>query len=398
MSTDSIQRIDIAWLAPRIMLIVCVTGLIQIWAGMNGWLDWLGRPFGYDYITFWSAGRLTLAGTPALAFDADAILRIQQEAIPGTEIPYLWHYPPTFQLVSAVLALPPYAVSYIAAMALSIAAYVWALRPLMPGREPALWLLALPGTVMCVFHGQNSLLSTALIAGAILLLDRRPVAAGVLIGLLAYKPQLAALFPLALALTGRWVTFVSAGATAIAFAAVATLVLGLDLWRVFLDNTATVRHIMETRWLPWEKMPSAFSFLAMVGAPLGLAYAGQIAVALTAVAATLAAFLRCGATRPAFAVLVTATVLLSPYMFDYEMVLLAIPIAILARELIERGGTRLEWTVLALAAVSPTLTVRVALITGVQWGFLVVIALLWLATARALASARTASLPASAAA
>lgn len=398
MGIGSNQRIDLAWLAPRIMLIVGVAGLVQIWAGMTGGLDWLGRPFGYDYITFWSAGRLTLAGTPALAFDADVMLRIQREAVPGTEIPYLWHYPPTFQLVSSILALPPYAVSYTAAMALSIAAYVWAVRPLMPGREPALWLLALPGTVMCVFHGQNSLLSTALIAGAILLLDRRPIAAGVLIGLLAYKPQLAALFPLVLALTGRWVTFLAAAATAVAFAAVATLVLGLELWRVFLDNTSTVRHIMETRWLPWEKMPSAFSFLAMAGAPHGLAYAGQIAVALAAVAATLAAVMRCGATRPAFAVMVTATVLISPYMFDYEMALLAIPIAILARELIERGGSRLEWTVLALAAISPTLTVRIALITGVQWGFLVLLALLSLATARALASARPASLPTPAAA
>ena len=54
-----------------------------------------------------------------------------------------------------------------------------------------LWLqlaLAFPAVLVNIGHGQNGLLTAPLIGGALAVLDRRPIVAGILIGLLAYKP------------------------------------------------------------------------------------------------------------------------------------------------------------------------------------------------------------------
>jgi uncharacterized membrane protein len=88
-------------------------------------------------------------------------------------------------------------------MAATLTVYLATVRRLLDRPDAVLLLAAFPGTFMCVLHGQNSMLSAAIIAGAVLCLDTRPLLAGVLIGLLAYKPQLGLLFPLALAATGQ---------------------------------------------------------------------------------------------------------------------------------------------------------------------------------------------------
>ena len=62
--------------------------------------------------------------------------------------------------------------------------------------------LAFPATFINLFHGQNGFLNAALLGAALLALDRRPVVAGILFGLLSYKPHLGLLVPLAL-LAGR---------------------------------------------------------------------------------------------------------------------------------------------------------------------------------------------------
>lgn len=287
---------------------------------------------------------------------------------------FLWHYPPTFQLVAALLAKLPYVVSYLAFVVFSIAVFVLAVRPLVPWREAAVLLVALPGTFICVLHGQNSLLSAALIATAIILIDRRPIVAGLCIGLLAYKPQLGALFPLVLAITGRWRVLGAAAATVLAYAAIATMVFGPGLWLTFLADAPVVKEVVETGQLPWSKMPSGYVFLRMLGAGQSTALAAQAVVAATVVAVTVAAWWRSGPTLPAGAVLVSGTLLLTPYTFDYEMALLAVPLAIIAQQVIRRGARKWEGPLLLALAASPLLMGAVVDRIGVQFGFLALVA------------------------
>ena len=58
--------------------------------------------------------------------------------------------------------------------------------------------LAFPAVFVNLGHGHNGFLTAALIGFALLWLDRRPVVAGILFGLLAYKPQFGLMIPLVL--------------------------------------------------------------------------------------------------------------------------------------------------------------------------------------------------------
>ncbi len=353
----------------RLIAFAFMAALVGSWTISAGLLDPSGKPLGADFITFWSAGRLSLDGNAAGAFDRETIFAMQRQAVPGSDAVFLWNYPPTFQLVAAGLAAMPYALSYFVFVAAGVAAFLVALRPLVPWREAGVLLLALPGTFICVLHGQNSLISAALMTCAIVMIDRRPVVAGVCIGLLAYKPQFGLLFPLVLAITGRWRVMAAAAGTTAVFAGAATLVFGLELWSAFLQNLPVVRQVMESGQLPWGKMPSAWVFLRKLGAGEATAYAAQTIVACSAVAATVYVWWRCGPTLLAGAVLVSGTMLLSPYTFDYEMAIMAVPLAIIAQRLVEQGADTREKVLLLILALTPLFMGTPVDATGLQLGF-----------------------------
>ncbi len=334
-----------------------------------------GKPIGADFITFWSAGRLTLAGNAAGAFDADTIFAMQRVAAPAYNYIFLWHYPPTFQLAAAVLAVPPYLVSYYLFVGASLALFIAAVRPMVPWREAGILLLALPATLTCVLHGQNSLVSAALLATAIMSIERRPVLAGVCIGLLAYKPQLGVLFPLVLAMTGHWKVMGVAAVTLAVFVGLSMAAFGFELWAVFLGNLAVVREVVESGQLPWGKMPSAFVFLRKLGVPQTFAYAGQVVVAAGVVAVVTMVWWRRGATLMAGAVLVSGTMLLTPYTFDYEMAIMAVPLAVIARHLVRHGASEGEKLLLGALAAAPLAMGPLVDKCGIQLGFLALAAM-----------------------
>lgn len=382
----------------RLFVLGYIGAIIALFATAQNMVDPTGKPLGYDYITFWSAGRLALDGNAAGAFDFNTIFDMQRVAVPANQMLFAWHYPPTFQLIAVALAIPSYFVSYFLFVGLSLVVFVVALRPLVPWREPALLLLALPGTFVCVLHGQNSLITAALLAAALINLDRRPWVAGVCIGLLAYKPQMGILFPIVLALTGRWRVMMSAAGTVAVFVAAATLAFGLDLWSAFIGNLPVVREVMETGQLPWGKMPSAFIFLRKLGVPQGAAYTAQTFVALAAACTTILVWWRTGGTLLAGATLIVGTMLLTPYTFDYEMAILAVPLAIIARHLVRHGASEGEKLLLLVLAASPVTMGSIADATGVQAGFLA-LAGLFVWSARLALTAQTArhgDIPASA--
>lgn len=373
---------------PRLALVLYALGFAALLWLSPGLVAPNGKPLGSDFITFWSAGHLTLMGDPKAAFDVKAIVAAQRLAVPGSDTVFLWHYPPTFQVVAAAIASLPYLLSYLVFIGLSLAAYAAVLRQLIGTRDAAVLLLAYPATMVAALHGQNSLLSAALIGGALLMLDKRPAVAGVCIGLLAYKPQLAVLFPLVLVIAGRWRVFAWAAATAVFFAVVSTLLLGTDLWRVFLANAAVVREAMGPGQLPWDKMPSAFIQLRMLGLSEAIAYGVQIVVAVIAAGTVGYVWHRTGPTRLAGATLVTGTLLMLPYTFDYEMALLAIPLAVLAVDLANRGGVLWQKMALLGLYVLPPVVSPIAKITAVQIGFFAIVALFIWVTRRALSEVR----------
>ena len=115
------------------------------------------------------------------------------------------------------------------------------------------------------------MLTAALVGGALAILDRRPIVAGILFGLMAYKPQFGLMIPVVLAASGRWRTFSSAVATVALLAAAATLVFGWQVWHAFLESTHFTRLVVLEQGDPgWYKMQSVFAWARMWGAPIPL--------------------------------------------------------------------------------------------------------------------------------
>ncbi len=346
------------------ILAASAIGLAWIAATSNGLNDYQGRPLGTDFSNLYAAGTYVLEGRPQAPFDWPA-QHLRERQIFGEATPfYGWHYPPYFLFVAGLLALMPYVASLIVWQLATLLMYLATVRSILrnaatregaaPGlltRDP-LWLLAalaFPAVFVNIGHGHNGFLTAALLGAALCTLDRRPALAGVLFGLMAYKPQFGLLIPLVLAASGRWRAFTAAAATVCGFTLATLFAFGPESWQAFFASTGLTRtEVLEQGGTGWHKIQSVFSVVRMWGGGVTLAYAVQGAVTL-GLAAALAVLWRSGAAYPLKAsALAIACIAATPYSLDYDLVLLGVAIAFLAAHGFTRGFA--PWEKSAIAA------------------------------------------------
>jgi alpha-1,2-mannosyltransferase len=348
-----------------------------VWIGLSdGLIDRNGKPIGTDFSNVYAAGQLTWQGHAADAYDPP-LQHAAEKAVFGREVPfYGWHYPPFFLAVAFLVAALPYALGLSLWLAASFAACLATARAILPLPETRLIASAFPAMFVNIGHGQNGFLTTALLGGALHLLSRRPYLAGMIIGLLAYKPQFGVLIPVALLAGGHWRTIGAAGLTVLGLVGLSYLALGGGIWHAFAASTTfTQTVVLEAGGTGWEKIQSIFSAARMWGASLPLAYASQAALA-TALAATLAWLWHGDAAfELKAAALATACLLATPYVLDYDLVVAGLAIAWLARLGLRRGFRSFEISLLAATWMMPLLSRAVAQATDVPLGLLVLLAL-----------------------
>ena len=371
------------WLTPArargyslILLGICTLAIASWIAVSDGLIDRNGKPLGTDFSNVYAAGSLTWQGRPAEAYQPALQHAEEQAVFGGREVPfYGWLYPPFFFSVAFLVASLPYAWGLAVWLAASLAAYLAAMRAILPRPETLLIAAAFPAVFINIGHGQNGFLTAALLGGALHWLDRRPWLAGVLIGLLAYKPQFGVLIPVALFAGGRWSTIGAAVATIAALLAVSFVTLGDGVWHAFADSmTFTQTVVLEQGGIGWEKIQSVFSAMRMWGAGVHLAYAVQIALALM-LAASLAWLWRSNAAFELKAsALATASLLATPYVLDYDLVALAVGIVFFVRHGLSRGFRTFEISLLAAVWIVPLLSRGVAGATGIPLGLVVLLA------------------------
>jgi Glycosyltransferase family 87 len=360
-----------------ILLGICAIAVAGWIAMADGLIDRNGKPLGTDFSNVYAAGTLIWQGRPAEAYEPALQHAAEKAVFGGREAPfYGWHYPPFFFAVAVVVAAVPYAWGLAIWLAASFAAYLATIRAILPGPQTLLIAAAFPAVFVNIGHGQNGFLTTALLGGALHLLDRRPWLAGVLIGLLAYKPQFGVLIPVALLAGGRWSSIGAAAATVAALVALSFVTLGGGVWQAFADSmTFTQTVVLEQGGTGWEKIQSIFSAVRMWGADVHTAYAVQIALALT-LAASLAWLWRSDAVFELKAsALASGSLLATPYVLDYDLVVLAVAIAFFVRHGLRRGFRTFEISMLAAAWIVPLLSRGIAGVTGIPLGLLVLLGL-----------------------
>ncbi len=308
-------------------------------------------PVGEDFAIFWAASKLALAGQPQAAYDLTKLQEVQR-AVTGKSTPpgCGWYYPPTFLLMALPLALFPYLVALALWLATTLAAYVLVVRGIAPHRLTVLLTLAFPATFWNFFYGQNGFLSAALLGGGLLLLERFPVLAGLLLGAMCFKPQLALLVPIALIAGRCWKTLVTAAVFVIFIAIITTVVFGNDVCVAFLKDIALHKSLFETGHLiHYQFVPTLFSAARLAKLGPAMAYLLQVLMMLMVTLAVIWVWWKEGPSPVSAAILVLGILLFPHFYCWYDLTILALPLAWLAWEGYQKGWLPGERPILLLA-------------------------------------------------
>jgi glycosyl transferase family 87 len=311
-----------------------------------------GRPIANDFVNVWAAGQLARDGAAPAAYDWTLHRAAEVRAV-GYDFEgyYGWHYPPPAFFFAAALATLPYLVAAGVWLLTTLAAYVAAIAGILGLRTGVLFALGFPAAIWNVTAGQNGFLTAALIGGTLGLLERQPALAGICLGLLTYKPQFGLLFPIVLIADRRWLTIAVATLTAIVLAALSWLAFGSASWEAFVHWAPLSSHaLIDQGALDWYRLQSVFALVRAHGGSEPLAWTVQGLLSLL-----LAVWLvRLWRSRVAFelkaAALAAGALLATPYLFMYDLVVLAVAVAFLLRLALAREFlTIIETAALAVA-------------------------------------------------
>ena len=337
-------------------LVLCVVNVAMLQSGFTArwWIfDENGLGIPTDFVNVWSAGRLVLDGHPALAYDWDIQKAVQVTVLGQSyEGNFAWHYPPPFLFVAAVLAHFPYAVAYAGWALVSFLPYLAAMRAIVGRWFGFLLAAAFPVVFTNTLVGQNGFLTASLIGGTLVLLPRWPVLSGICLGLLSYKPQYGLLFPLVLIAAAQWRVFFTASVVAVLMAMLSWLAFGTESWQAFVHWMPMFNKafLVEGR-APWGKMQSIFALVRYFDGPESFAWILQWIMSAT-VAVLLALLWRSRKVQYPLkaAALAAGTLLVTPYLFLYDEMVLAIAVAFLIRIGLDEGFARHELPALGLVA------------------------------------------------
>jgi hypothetical protein len=320
-------------------------------------------PIAQDFALHWTGSFLALAGEPASVYDYSRFGRVEQE-LTGIG-PHPWPYPPTGLLIDLPLALLPYFVSLAAWLTVTMGLYLLVLYRIAPHPLTIFWALAFFGTFENFFFGQNGFLSAALLGGGLLLLNGFPLVGGMCLGLVSYKPHLAALIPLALLAGRRWRALGGAVASGAILALASAAFFGWDIWWIFLKNISGTLNNLYTRAGWFYKMPSVFAAARLAGFDVPGAWIFHGAAMLAAAALVVWIWSRPASTAIRSSALATAILLFSPHIWYYDLTVLALALAWLWREGCTKGWLPGEQLLLLLSWLMPLASFCLA--AGMQW-------------------------------
>jgi hypothetical protein len=306
------------------------------------------KPMALDFDAFWAASKLAVHGHAAQAYDNVAIEATERAATDMAPGYLAFYYPPSFLLICLPLGLLGFTAALCVFLAAEMALLLAGLRCILPQRWAWLPLLSFPGFIMNALSGQNAPLTAACFCGAAIWLTSRPILAGMCLGGLVCKPQLAVCVPVALLAARRLRALIACGTTAVALCLLSWLAFGTGVWRGFLANAPNARADIESIAIKWPKLQSAFGTVRLAGGGNARAYELQAVVsALAVIVLAWACWRRPGAQTEA-ALMVCAALLFTPFLYDYDLAILAVPLACLMSQA-QRSGWR-RWEKIALLA------------------------------------------------
>ena len=288
--------------------------IVAVW---TWWIIYFEQK-GSDFLAYWAAAKLAVAGHPALAYDIQAHRAVELSiADPGGMLPF--PYPPPFLLIVLPVGLVPYWLGFAGWIAATAALYLVVSR----GVAPLAYRMAHPQALANALIGQNGFLTTSIFIAGMRCLERQPLVGGAILGLLVIKPQLGLLLPVALLAAREWRAIGGAAASSIALLLLALLALGAAPYWGFFEILPFFTQALNTSRWPWNELASIFAFARHLGVQQQPALIIHAMVALGAAALVWRTWSRNSEVR--VPVLAAATLLVPPYIFTYDALLLIVP-------------------------------------------------------------------------
>ena len=308
-----------------------------------------------DFFALWSYAKLIAAHPVAELYDS-ALLHARQIDFGMEPIHnYPFPYPPTFIFLVWPLSLLQYDMGYLVWMLGTLALFVWVVSKTC-SRLPfcLLGIIVAPATIAAIFAGQIGFFAASLMTAGIQLARTRPIVAGVLIGLLTYKPQLGFLVPVALIAAGLWTTFLAACVTVAVMAGAATLAFGWEIWPTWLSMVPAYADNFDTIAVAFQSRPTVLANLQLLGVSLPWARAVQALVAAVVAVCVWRCFRR-KPSRLATAALLVGTILATPHAFYYDLPIVTAGMVLFIEDRLRTYATfsTAEIGILVLATIFP---------------------------------------------
>ena len=326
---------------------------------------------GYDFLPSYVAGHFARTAEFAKMYDRVAFCDMQTRIIEQANLEMDGRYgaglnPPHFALFYAPLSALPYRTAAALWLVMNVALLAGSLALLVQmvpgdrwtkGLVPLLLLASMP-FCQAMGHQQNTFLSLLILTTAVTFWrSRSAFLAGLAIGLLFYKPQLALVVSIVLVADLGWRAALGLGtAGMVTFLVTMTFMPGAlsEYLHTFPLNVDWIQN--QPRY-NWARQATFLGFWRMSVTP----HVARILWGAGAAAfggALIFALLRSRrALHPdrLIAATIAATPLLLPYFMDYDLLLLAVPAVLMAREVLLEGGaatlTRADrWTTRAWVA------------------------------------------------
>jgi hypothetical protein len=317
-------------------------------------IDWSGSiprdgttlAVGRDFLNLWMYGRAAVTADPGQFYDLAAYHGALRSLLGMEFSGQNWSYPPSVMLLAAPFGQLGYLTALACWTLAGVVVFVAVARQHVPDWRILIPVLVSPAALFCLISGQSAFLTAALLMASFAWLDRRPVAAGILIGLLSIKPHLGILFPFMLMASGRWRVFVAAAATALALVGVTTAIFGGQVWIDFVAKGLPVQGLVlsDPDRIATPFFPTVFMNLRGLDLPYAAAMSVQAIVSACALGAVIWAF-RCRkrADPPLMlALFLACSAAASPYLLAYDWLPLSFAVvALLAGGSCDGPGRRL---------------------------------------------------------
>jgi hypothetical protein len=301
-----------------------------------------------DFDVFYLAGQMVWRGEIGQAYSF-ATMEPAQEALTGEKVFMPWTYPPQFNLIVAPLAFLPLGMAYSVFTAVTLVAYLATLKATSGRNFTLLLFLLFPAITITMVCGQNGFLTGTLIGLAALGLQRRSPLAGLPLGLMIIKPHLAVAFAVYTLLSRNWGAALVAVLTILATFALATLLLGTDVWAAFLGGIQEAKGYLEQGLYPLHRMVSPYAVLRSFGASAVAGMALQLVSAAFSLLVIILAWRRGFSVRQTLGLTAVASLLISPYAYDYDLTICGIGLAFLMPDILRLGQPRERVLILGLS-------------------------------------------------